>query len=71
MTNPRDELAKYSDEEIARALDPLAWPTIQARIAHLDYCAFGGVSADATLIAALALRLFLSNRCAQAEVPHG
>lgn len=71
MTYPRDELAKYSDEEIARALEPLAWSTIKARIAQLDHCAMGGVSLDATLIAALALRLFLSNRCAQAEVPHG
>jgi len=70
MTEPREELAKYSDDDIGRAIEPLSWPSIKDRIAHLDHCALGGVSSDATLIASLTLRLFLSNRCSLAEVPH-
>lgn len=53
----REELAKLDDDAIAAALAPLSWPAIRDRIAHMDYCATGGVHPDATLIAALVLRV--------------
>lgn len=57
-TYPRAEIAKIGDTAMSEALAPLSWPIIRDRIAHMDFCAIGGVSPDATLIAALALAVF-------------
>ncbi|MGB0507112.1 MAG: hypothetical protein ACPGGK_13030 [Pikeienuella sp.] len=57
MSEPRQELLKYTEGEITDALDPLSWELIKARADHMDHCALGGVSADATLILALVLRI--------------
>jgi len=54
---PRLELAQRDDRDIARAILPLSWELIKNRTAHMDHCAMGGTSADATLILSLVLRL--------------
>ncbi|TNF19158.1 MAG: hypothetical protein EP318_15495 [Rhodobacteraceae bacterium] len=58
MTYPREDIERIGDAAMAQALAPLSWPAIRDRIQHLDFCALGGVSTDATLIAALAVAVY-------------
>jgi hypothetical protein len=55
--NPRAILAEIPDEKIEAALGELSWKVVRGRIEQMDYCAPGGVSLDATVIAALVERL--------------
>lgn len=57
MAYPRDEFERIGDEAMQAALAPMSWAAIKSRIKHLDHCAVGGVSVDATLIAALAVKV--------------
>lgn len=59
--NPRDELAAMDEAKISVAIAPLGWPLIRDRCAHMDHCATGGISADATLILSLVLSLVEAN----------
>lgn len=55
--NPRAILAEVPDERIDAALGDLSWEVLRDRIRHMDFCAPGGVSLDATVMAALIARL--------------
>jgi hypothetical protein len=57
MAYPRDEFERIGDEAMQEALSPMSWSAIKSRIQHLDHCAVGGVSIDATLIASLAVKV--------------
>lgn len=54
---PREILAEISDDRIDAALGDLSWKVLRDRIEHMDFCAPGGVSRDATVIAALIAHL--------------
>lgn len=54
---PRNQLAQLSDARISMAIAPLSWVLIKERCDHMDRCALGGISADATLILSLVLHL--------------
>lgn len=68
---PREDLAKTPESEIDAALGRLSWRLIEDRIKQLDHCATGGVSLNATLIAALVVRLVEVHPGARPKIPHG
>lgn len=71
MSYPREDLAKTPEPAIDAALGGLSWKLIEDRIKQLDHCATGGVSLDATLIAALVVRLVEVHPGPRPKIPHG
>lgn len=69
MTEPRAELAKLDDGTITKAIEPLAWELIKSRCDHMDHCATGRISADATLILSLVRHLVEARVSAQRDAP--